>query len=74
MQVEGTGNINNWTVSFTAAAADLADTTQATLTIQLAAAKAASGNTDVYDASQKYSNIPYNVVVNGQALETWVIP
>lgn len=74
VQVEGDGNINNWTLTFDAEEADLKDTTEATFTIQLAGAKAASGNTDVYNASQPFINIPYNVVVNGQELETWVIP
>lgn len=73
-QVEGDGNINNWTVTFDVSDADLAGTQQATFTIQLAGAKAASGNTDVYNASQPYANIPYNVAINGQALETWTIP
>lgn len=73
-QVEGDGNINNWTVTFDVADADVRGTEEATFTIQLAGAKAASGNTDVYNASQPYANIPYNVVINGQALETWTIP
>lgn len=73
-QVEGDGNINNWTVTFDVAGADLDGAEEATFTIQLAAAKGASGNTDVYNASQPYANIPYNVAVNGQALETWTIP
>ena len=32
------------------------------------------GNTDVYNASQPYSNLPLAVVVNGYELEPWVIP
>lgn len=74
VQVEGDGSINNWTITFDASEADLSDTEEATFTIQLAAAKAASGNTDVYNASQPFINIPYDVVVNGQALDTWIIP
>lgn len=74
VQVEGDGNINNWTLSFDVDEADLKSTSEATFTIQLAAAKAASGNTDVYNASQPFINIPYNVVINGRALDTWVIP
>lgn len=78
VQVEGDGNINNWTVTFDIA--DGADVTAvngaetATLTIQLAGAKGASGNTDVFNATQEYANLPYLVVVNGIELETWVIP
>lgn len=73
-QVEGDGNINNWTITFDVADADLSGTEEATFTIQLAGAKGASGNTDVYNASQPFANIPYNVVVNGQALDAWTIP
>lgn len=73
-QVEGDGNINNWTITFDASDADLEGAEEATLTIQLAGAKAASGNTDVYNASQPFANIPYNVIINGQTLETWTIP
>lgn len=73
-QVEGDGNINNWTVTFDVSDADLQGTEEATFTIQLAGAKTASGNTDVCNASQPYANIPYNVAINGQALETWTIP
>ncbi|ROW15586.1 hypothetical protein VPNG_02168 [Cytospora leucostoma] len=74
VQVEGGGNINNWTITFDVEEEDLKGTGEATLTIQLAGAKAASGNTDVYNVSQEYSNIPYNVVVNEHELETWTIP
>lgn len=74
VQVEGDGNINNWTISFDVEENDLSGTQEATFTIQLAGAKAATGNSDAYNSSQAYNNIPYNVVVNGHALETWTIP
>ena len=35
---------------------------------------AAAGNTDVYNASEPYSNLPYTVNVNGKDLQPWVIP
>lgn len=73
-QVEGDGNINNWTVTFDVDDQALAGTTEAVFTIQLAGAKSASGNTDVFNASQPYANIPYTVVMNGHELETWTIP
>lgn len=80
-QVEGWGQINNWTVAFDVLdPADLQPTEGggeggvATLTIQLAGAKGASGNTDVRNATQEWSDLPYVVVVNGRELETWVIP
>ncbi len=47
---------------------------KATFTVQLAGAKTAMGNTDAYNASEPNSNLPYTVVVNGHALEPWVIP
>lgn len=73
-QVEGNGNINNWTITFDVDGYTLRNKTEATFTIQLAGAKGASGNTDVFNASQPYINIPYVVAVNGKELETWVIP
>lgn len=74
VQVEGDGNINNWTLTFNVDEHDLQGKKEATFTIQLAGAKAASGNTDVYNATQPYANIPYVAVVNGRALDTWIIP
>jgi rhamnogalacturonan endolyase len=74
VQVEGDGQINNWTITFDASAADLAGTSEATFTIQLAGAKSAAGNTDVVNATQLYNNLPFVVVVNGKELEPWVIP
>jgi rhamnogalacturonan endolyase len=47
---------------------------KATFTVQLAGAKTAAGNTDVFNASEPYANLPYTVVVNGHELEPWVIP
>lgn len=44
------------------------------MTIQLAGAKTAAGNTDVFNASEPYANLPYTVVMNGEELDTWVIP
>lgn len=70
----GDGNVNNWTVSFDLDAASLCNRRQATFTVQLAGAKTAAGNTDVYNASEPYANLPYTVNVNGKDLEPWVIP
>lgn len=67
-------NVNNWTVLFNASEQQLWGKTQATLTVQLAGAKTAAGNTDVFNASEPYANLPYTVVVNGHALESWIIP
>lgn len=67
-------NINNWTVLFDAKANQLKNRTTATFTVQLAGAKTAAGNTDVFNASQPYSNLPYTVNVNGKDLEPWIIP
>lgn len=70
--------INNWTIVFDAAAAGLQRSVEgkneATFTVQLAGAKTAAGNTDVFNATQPYSNLPYVVTVNGNELEPWVIP
>lgn len=64
----------NWTILFDAAREDLWGMKKATFTVQLAGAKTAAGNTDVYNASEPYSNLPYTVNVNGKDLEPWVIP
>ncbi|OJD31024.1 rhamnogalacturonate lyase b [Diplodia corticola] len=71
--------ISNWTVVFDVgdddgAAGLLAASVRATLTVQLAGAKTAAGNTDVFNATEPYSNLPFVVTVNGQELEPWVIP
>ncbi|KAF2181108.1 polysaccharide lyase family 4 protein [Zopfia rhizophila CBS 207.26] len=67
-------NINNWTVSFDTKAPELRNKTTATFTIQLAGAKTAAGNTDVFNASEPYANLPYTVNVNGKDLKSWIIP
>ncbi|KXS96673.1 hypothetical protein AC578_4397 [Pseudocercospora eumusae] len=70
----GNGNVNNWTFIFDTEAEQLAGKRIATFTVQLAAAKTAAGNTDVYNSSQLYSNLPYTVAVNGLDLDPWIIP
>jgi rhamnogalacturonan endolyase len=70
----GNGNVNNWTIYFDVHGSILQNRTKATFTVQLAGAKTAAGNTDVFNATQKYSDLPYTVVVNGQELEPWIIP
>ena len=67
-------NINNWTILFDAKAHQLKNKKNGTFTVQLAGAKSAAGNTDVYNASEPYSNLPYTVNVNGKDLQPWVIP
>lgn len=74
IQVEGDGNINNWTITFDTSAQDLKKATKATFTVQLAGAKSAAGNTDLVNATQPYNDLPFVVVVNGKELEPWVIP
>jgi rhamnogalacturonan endolyase len=64
----------NWTILFDTKKKDLKNKKTATFTVQLAGAKTAAGNTDVYNASEPYSNLPYTVNVNGKDLEPWVIP
>ncbi|KAF2445561.1 polysaccharide lyase family 4 protein [Karstenula rhodostoma CBS 690.94] len=67
-------NINNWTILFDTKASQLKGKKTATFTVQLAGAKTAAGNTDVFNASEPYSNLPYTVNVNGKDLAPWVIP
>lgn len=33
-----------------------------------------TGNTDVFNATQPYNNVPLTVNVNGRDLEPWIIP
>ncbi|RYP17000.1 hypothetical protein DL767_010094 [Monosporascus sp. MG133] len=70
----GNGNVNNWTILFDLEAQQFEQKQQATFTVQLAGAKTAAGNTDVFNASEPHSNLKYTVSVNGKELEPWVIP
>jgi rhamnogalacturonan endolyase len=73
----GTGDVNNWTVAFDVTTAQLqAHTVGAvgTFTVQLAGAKTAAGNTDVFNASEPNANLKYTVSINGKDLEPWIIP
>jgi rhamnogalacturonan endolyase len=67
-------NVNNWTILWEMDEAVFEGKREATFTVQLAGAKTAAGNTDVYNASEPFSNLPYTVVVNGHELEPWVVP
>lgn len=70
----GDGNVNNWTIIFDLEDEQLRHKKEATFTVQLAGAKTAAGNTDVFNSSQLFSDLPYTVVVNGVELEPWIIP
>ncbi|KAL1960141.1 hypothetical protein VTO42DRAFT_8684 [Malbranchea cinnamomea] len=70
----GDGNVNNWTIAFDVRSSELRRTREATLTIQLAGAKTAAGNTDKFNQTQPWNNLPLTPVVNGHELESWVIP
>lgn len=70
----GNGDVNNWTIAFDLEEAQIHRKRQATFTVQLAGAKTAAGNTDVYNASEPHANLAYTVNVNGQDLEPWIIP
>ncbi|THV84109.1 rhamnogalacturonate lyase, partial [Aureobasidium pullulans] len=67
-------NVNNWTVLFDTKKSELKSKKDATLTIQLAGAKTAAGNTDNWNATQLWNNLPLSVVMNGHELEPWDIP
>jgi len=73
-QVAGTGEINNWTIMFDLDKHQLGHTQEATFTVQLAGAKTAAGNTDTFNATQPWNDLPFVVVVNGHELEPWIIP
>jgi rhamnogalacturonan endolyase len=69
-----TKNVNNWTILWDMDTATYYNKKEATFTVQLAGAKTAAGNTDVYNASEPFANLPYTVAVNGHDLKPWVIP
>lgn len=62
-----TRNMNNWTINFDLTANDLKKTNTATFTIQLAGVKTAAGNTDIYNRSEPYANLPLMTFVNDQS-------
>ncbi|KAH8167182.1 polysaccharide lyase superfamily 4 [Xylaria polymorpha] len=68
-------NVNNWTIQFNLSDSQLAGAQKATFTVDLAGAKTANGN-NKWTAlpTEKYSNVPYTVAVNGKDVETWIIP
>ncbi|KAL4920045.1 galactose mutarotase-like domain-containing protein [Aspergillus aurantiobrunneus] len=55
---------HDWKIRFPLTAQQLHERETATLTIQLAGAKTASGNTDVYNASEPYTNLPLESYIN----------
>lgn len=67
-------NVNNWTFLFDLENEQVEGKREATFTVQLAGAKTAAGNTDVFNVTQEWNDLPYTVVVNGHELEPWVIP
>ncbi|KAF2005154.1 polysaccharide lyase family 4 protein [Amniculicola lignicola CBS 123094] len=73
-QTAGHGEINNWTITFDLDQHHLTRKTEATFTVQLAGAKTAAGNTDVFNTTQPWNDLPFVVVVNGHELEPWIIP
>jgi rhamnogalacturonan endolyase len=65
----------DWTVLFDVVEEEsLRGKMKATFTVQLAGAKTAAGNTDVYNASEPLADLPLGVSVNGKDLEPWIIP
>ena len=67
--------VSNWTIEFNAGEKEAKGTEGvATFTVQLAGAKTAAGNTDAFNASEPYANLPLYVAVNGMALDPWIIP
>ena len=65
-------NVNNWTIGFNVKDKDLKEKKKATFTVLLAGAKTGAGNTD--NSTQPFANLPFTVALNGDDLETWVIP
>jgi rhamnogalacturonan endolyase len=55
---------NDWTINFSMSKKQLHQKKTATLTVQLAGAKTAAGNTDVYNASETYTNLSLESFIN----------
>lgn len=70
----GNGDVNNWTIKFDVNEEKIQKKREATFTVQLAGAKTAAGNTDVFNASEPHANLAYTVNVNGADLAPWIIP
>jgi len=64
----------DWTINFALTSSSLARRKTATLTIQLAAVKGASGNTDVLDSTDPWSNVPLTAYVNGKEAGSLITP
>ncbi|OGE47697.1 hypothetical protein PENARI_c038G00418 [Penicillium arizonense] len=57
---------NDWNIHFALTSKQLRNVKTATLTLQLAGAKTASGNTDVYNHAEQYNNLSLESYINGQ--------
>lgn len=57
---------HDWNVHFTLNSQQLRHRRKATLTVQLAGAKTASGNTDVYNPDETYNDLSLESYINGQ--------
>ncbi|PYI32009.1 galactose mutarotase-like protein [Aspergillus indologenus CBS 114.80] len=57
---------HDWTINFNLNKKQLQKRKTATLTIQLAGAKTASGNTDVWNPAEEYNNLSLESYINGQ--------
>jgi rhamnogalacturonan endolyase len=64
----------NWTINFNAEASELLGKKTATITLQLAAVKGASGNTDIKSPTEKYADVPLGVWVNGKKAGIAMVP
>ncbi|EAT81741.2 hypothetical protein SNOG_11242 [Parastagonospora nodorum SN15] len=67
-------NVNNWTLTFDLTQNQISNKSEATFTIQLAGVKTSAGNNDAAAPGKAWADLPYNVIINGRQLETWVIP
>ncbi|PYH96645.1 rhamnogalacturonate lyase B [Aspergillus ellipticus CBS 707.79] len=57
---------HDWTINFPVSHEELQQRSTATLTIQLAGAKTASGNTDVYNPAETYNNLALESYINDE--------
>jgi len=66
--------ISNWTITFDLDKNALMKRSQATFTVQFAGVTTDAGNTDVFNPNSPWSNLEFGVVVNGNKLQSHIIP
>jgi rhamnogalacturonan endolyase len=70
----GGGNVSDWRVIWSQGNQTQTQGSKATLTIQLAGVKTASGNSHILENGKPWPDLPFTVLVNNQQIDVWDIP